>query len=100
LPAKVRANLRRLSPLAGNERLDAPVELVSGPHDKFFPVSESYAISRIAPDCRVTVTGALDHAKLSFSLQNLPAFLRIDGFVIRSLREARLRSDSDRVNQI
>ena len=89
LPTGVRADLSKLSPLAGNERLDAPVELVSGPHDKYFPVSESYAISRIAPDYHVTVTGALDHAKLSFSLRDLPAFLRLDGFVVRSLREAR-----------
>ena len=90
LPAGVRADLSKLSPLAGNERLDAPVELVSGPHDRYFPVSESYAISRIAPDHHVTVTGALDHAKLSLSLRDLPAFLRMDGFVVRSLREASL----------
>jgi len=86
----VRADLSKLSPLAGNERLDAPVELASGPHDRYFPVSESYAISRIAPDHHVTVTRALDHAKLSFSLRDLPAFLRMDGFVVRSLREAYL----------
>ena len=90
LPVGVRADLRELSPLAGDERLKAPVELVSGPRDKYFPVSESYALSRIAPDHRVTVTGALDHAKLSFSLQDLPAFLHMDGFVVRSLRDARL----------
>ncbi len=99
LPVGVHADLSKLSPLAGNELLDAPVELVSGPHDKYFPVSESYAISRIAPDHRVTVTGALDHAKLSFSLRDLPAFLRLDGFVVRSLREARLRSDPEPVDQ-
>ena len=90
LPAGVRADLNKLSPLAGNERLEAPVELVSGPHDKYFPVSESYAISRIAPDHHVTVTGALDHAKLSLSLRDLTAFLSMDGFVVRSLREASL----------
>jgi pimeloyl-ACP methyl ester carboxylesterase len=88
LPVGVRADLRALSPLAGDERLEAPVELASGPQDRYFPVSESYAISRIAPDHRVTVTGALDHARLSFSLRDLPAFLRMDGFVVRSLREA------------
>jgi pimeloyl-ACP methyl ester carboxylesterase len=93
LPAQVRADLRKLSPLAGAKGLDAPVELVSGPHDKYFPVSESYAISRIAPDCRLTVSGALDHAQPSFSLQDLPGFLRLDFFVVRSLREASLRSD-------
>ena len=99
LPAQVRADLSKLSPLAGAKRLEAPVELASGPHDKYFPISESYAISRIAPDCRVTVSGALDHAQPGFSLQHLPGFLRLDGFVIRSLREASLRSGSDPVDQ-
>jgi dienelactone hydrolase len=90
LPAGVRADLRELSPLAGDERLDAPVELVSGSQDRYFPVSESYAISRIAPDHRVTVTDTLDHAKLSFSLRDLPEFLEMNDFVVRSLREARI----------
>ena len=90
LPVGVRADLRELSPLAGDERLKAPVELVSGPRDRYFPVSESYAISRIAPDHRVTVTATLDHAKLSFSLRDLPEFLEMNGFIVRSLREARI----------
>ena len=100
LPVEVRADLRKLSPLAGDERLGAPVELVSGPRDRYFPVSESYAISRIAPDHRVTVTEALDHAELSFSLRNLPAFLRLNGFVVRSLREARLGPVAGQAEQI
>jgi pimeloyl-ACP methyl ester carboxylesterase len=99
LPTGVRADLKELSPLAGDERLDAPVELASSPRDRYFPVSESYAVSRIAPDHRVTVTGALDHAELSFALRDLPGFLRVDGFVVRSLREARLRSASEPVDQ-
>jgi pimeloyl-ACP methyl ester carboxylesterase len=89
LPDEVRGDLDRLSPLAGEGRIDAPVELVSGPRDKYFPISESYALARIAPDLRVTVSGALDHAELSFSLQDIPAFVRMDSFVVRSLREAR-----------
>jgi hypothetical protein len=36
----------------------------------------------------VTVSEALDHAELSFSIREIPAFLRMNGFVIRSLREA------------
>ena len=89
LPDEVRGDLDQLSPLAGKGRIDAPVELASGPWDKYFPVSESYALARIAPDLRVGVSGALDHAELSFSVQDVPAFLRMDGFVVRSLREAR-----------
>ena len=89
LPSEIRASMGRLSPLAGTERLEVPVELASSPQDKFFPISESHALARIAPTCRVTVTEALDHAELSFSVWDVPAFLRMDGFVVRSLHEAR-----------
>jgi len=47
----------------------------------------------------VTVTVALDHAELSFALRDLPGFLRMDGFVVRSLREARLRPASETGDQ-
>jgi pimeloyl-ACP methyl ester carboxylesterase len=94
LPEEVRGDLDELSPLAGEGHLDAPVELVSGPQDKYFPVSESYAVATIAPDHRVTVTEALDHSELSFSIQDIPAFLRMNGFAVRSLREASLREAS------
>jgi pimeloyl-ACP methyl ester carboxylesterase len=94
LPEEVREDLDELSPLAGAGRLDAPVELASGPQDRYFPVSESHAIARIASNHRVTVTEALDHAELSFSVQDLPAFLLMNGFVVRSLREARLAEEA------
>jgi pimeloyl-ACP methyl ester carboxylesterase len=89
LPEGVRMDLKELSPIAGGGRIEAPVELVSGPQDKYFPGSESYAILRIAPQGRVTVTNMLDHAELAFSLRELPEFLEMNGFVVRSLREAR-----------
>jgi pimeloyl-ACP methyl ester carboxylesterase len=96
LPGEVRADLEELSPLAGEGRIEVPVELVSGPQDRYFPVSESYAISRIAPEGRVTVTEALDHTALTFSLRSLPEFLEMNGFVVRSLREARLEPGGER----
>jgi pimeloyl-ACP methyl ester carboxylesterase len=89
LPEGVRADLRELSPLAGTGRIHVPVELATGPHDKYFPPSQSYRLERIAPEHRVTVTGALDHAKLEFSLGYIPAFATFDAFVVRSLRTAR-----------
>ncbi len=89
LPKRARADLEELSPLAGHERVDVPVELLSGPHDKYFPLSETYAIGGIAPRARITVSGALEHAELVPSSRDLPAFLRINGFVVRTLREAR-----------
>ena len=89
LPEGVRADLRELSPLAGEGRIGAPVEVATGPRDKYFPASESYRLKRIAPGRRVTVTRALDHAELDPSLGDAPAFAAFDGFVVRSLREAR-----------
>jgi pimeloyl-ACP methyl ester carboxylesterase len=87
LPSEIRERMERLSPLAGDERITAPVELASGPEDKYFPVSESFALGSIAADHRVTVTEAIDHSEFSFS--DTLAFARFDGFVVRSLREAR-----------
>ncbi len=89
LSERIRKDLTKLSPLAKDEQLAAPVELASGPQDKYFPVSESFALARIAPEHRVTVTEALDHAEPDPSLDDVRAFASLDGFVVRSLREAR-----------
>jgi pimeloyl-ACP methyl ester carboxylesterase len=89
LPEKSREDLEDLSPLAGNGRIRAPVDLATGPHDKYFPPSESYGLKSVAPQCQVTVTGALDHTKLNVSPGDIPAFAVFDGFVVRSLRAAR-----------
>jgi pimeloyl-ACP methyl ester carboxylesterase len=89
LPEKTRHDLEELSPLAGTERIRVPVELATGPHDKYFPPSQSYALERVAPQRRVTVTEALDHAKLDVSPGDIPAFATFDGFVVRSLQTAR-----------
>ena len=90
LPEGVRADLEALSPLAGEGRIRAPVEVATGPKDRYFPASESYELERIAPGRRVTVTRALDHARLDFSIGDAPAFAAFDAFVVRALREARL----------
>lgn len=95
LPPEVRVSMERLSPLAEDEQITVPVEIASGPQDKYFPVSESFALFRIAPDLRVTVTEALDHAVLDPSLEDIPDFVAFDGFVVRSLREARLTEAAD-----
>ena len=88
LPDEVRRDLEELSPLAGTEQISVPVELATGPRDKYFPPSQSYRLERIAPEIRVTVTGALDHARLDVSLGDIPAFATFDAFVVRSLRKA------------
>ncbi len=89
LPPETHVRMENLSPLAGGEQIAAPVELASGPRDKYFPISESFALGRIAPEHRVTVSEAIDPSEVSFSLRDIPAFIRLDGFVVRSLREAR-----------
>ena len=86
----MRQDLETFSPLAGTGRIRSPVEVATGPQDKYFPASESRALEDIAPDLRVTVTPAIDHAELEFSPGDLPAFLEFNAFVVRSLREARL----------
>jgi dienelactone hydrolase len=88
LPEEVRHDLGELSPLAGTGRIRVPVVLATGPQDRYFPASESYGLKRVAPQRRVTVTGALDHAELKFSFRDAPAFATFDAFVVRSLREA------------
>jgi pimeloyl-ACP methyl ester carboxylesterase len=87
LSPEIRAGMEELSPLAGDERISAPVELASGDRDKYFPVSESFAVGSIATEHRVTLSEAIDHSEVGFS--DIPAFTRLDGFVVRSLREAR-----------
>ena len=92
LPEGVRHDLGELSPLPGEGEIDVPVDLATGPHDKYFPPHESYELKRVAPERQVTVTKALDHAELNVSPGDIPAFLTFDGFVVRSLREARLKA--------
>ena len=89
MPGGVRRDLAELSPLSGEEKIGVPVELATGPRDAYFPPSESYALESVAPQRRVTVTPALDHAELDVSPEDIPAFLTFDGFVVRSLRTSR-----------
>ena len=74
----MRADLEAFSPLAGTERIAAPVEVATGPNDKYFPASESQNLDAIAPDLRVTVTPAIDHAELEVSPKDATAFAGFD----------------------
>lgn len=99
LPARTREQVRRLSPANGMERLVAPVEIVTAPRDTYFPVSEQEALARTSPEVRVTVTPALDHALPTLSIEDLPAFLELNGWIVRSLREARTSEARTRGDQ-
>jgi pimeloyl-ACP methyl ester carboxylesterase len=89
LPARLRNAVAALSPIRHAGRLQVPVELVSGPHDKYFPAAESRRLARAAPDVRVTVTSTLEHAVPQPSIDDVADLLRFDGFVVRYLRLAR-----------
>jgi pimeloyl-ACP methyl ester carboxylesterase len=88
LPTRQQAAIRALSPLDGADRLRMPVELVTAPHDKYFPPAESHALARAAPDVRVTTTSTLEHAVPKISLGDIADLGRFDGFMIRYLRLA------------
>ncbi len=87
LPATTRKAMERVSPAAGGEPIAAPVELLTAPHDKYFPVAE-LTTPRLSNRHRVTVTGALQHGDPAVSLAKLGDLLRLDAFVVRSLRSA------------
>jgi len=89
LPERARSDLEKLSPLAGEGSISAPVELATAPQDKYFPPSESFAAALLAADHDVTVTEALEHAEPGFEVRELPAFASLDAFVVRSLHQAR-----------
>jgi len=90
LPAGMRAELRRLSPLRGAHRLRAEVQLASAPHDKYFPLGESRTLARATRGpVELTVTRTLQHAVPEPSLRDVWDLLRFDGFVVRTLRAAR-----------
>jgi pimeloyl-ACP methyl ester carboxylesterase len=88
LPAGARADLERLSPLSKARALRAPVEIASAPHDKYFPVSESRELARVAPDVRITVTSTLAHAIPEPSPGALGDLARFDAFLVRVLHES------------
>jgi pimeloyl-ACP methyl ester carboxylesterase len=87
LPREMREGMAQISPADGRRRIDAPVELVSAPRDKYFPVEE-LTTPRLATRQRVTVTGALQHGDPAASLGKLGDLARLDGFAVRSLRAA------------
>jgi dienelactone hydrolase len=91
LSPALRASIERLSPISGADRLRAPIEIASAPHDKYFPLGETRALARAAVHAhvRLTVTSTLHHAIPSLSLSDIADLFRFDGWVVRSLQAAR-----------
>lgn len=96
LPAELRANLERLSPMAGAERLRVPVEFAVAPDDKYLPLSEAhaFALAAVSAPVRLTVTSTLEHAVPKLSLTDLLGLARFDGWTVRVLRAARASAGS------
>ncbi len=88
LSARQRAGIRRLSPLYRARFLRAPLELVTAPHDKYFPPDESRLLVRRAPRARLTVTTTLGHAVPRLSVDDLAGLLRLNGVIVRALHAA------------
>ncbi len=86
LSPRMREEIKTLSPANAANRIAAPVEIATAPRDRYFPVAESRKISDSVPDFRLTVTAAMNHAEPEPS--DIPAFLELNGFVVRSLEKA------------
>ena len=54
----LRLGIERLSPVRFADRLQAPVEILADPRDKYFPLEHTLALARASPLVRVTVTTA------------------------------------------
>jgi pimeloyl-ACP methyl ester carboxylesterase len=88
LPESVKTTVTSLSPVHGAARVLAPVEIVTAPRDKYFPVAEAEALVRAAPNARLTVTSLLAHATPRLTPRGLAEVGRLNGFFVRSLRAA------------
>jgi len=80
---------------AGEEPRLSSVRVAGNPSLVVRPAEEGpwpaiFLVNGTVPEGRkLTVTGALDHAKLNLSLEDIPAIVSFDAFVLRSLRTAR-----------
>jgi pimeloyl-ACP methyl ester carboxylesterase len=85
----LRAQLGRLSPLVTAVRVDVPVELLTAPNDKYFPVTESRALVTALPKATLTVTPASGrHVIPRPSLSHPIGLLQFNAFAVRALKSA------------
>jgi pimeloyl-ACP methyl ester carboxylesterase len=89
LPSRARRTIEELSPLTLADRLDAPVELLVDPADKYFPLEHARALARAVPTVRITTTGALAHTDTRFSIRRVPDALSVLEFGARTIGRAR-----------
>lgn len=86
LEPRMREESRALSPVYASP--DAPVELISAPRDRYFPVPQMRDLTAVEPGARLTVTPAVSHSEPIPSLGDIPELLNLNAFVVRSLKLA------------
>jgi alpha-beta hydrolase superfamily lysophospholipase len=91
LAPETRALVEELSPLAQVADVAVPVELVTSPSDRFFPVDEARALQRAGRNVRLTVTDGLEHVRPRLR----PGLVRVLRALDRTLRRASLEPDLD-----
>ncbi len=89
LPEEVKEQISRYSPLTRAHVLQAPIELAAAPDDPYIPIEQSEALIDAAGQGRLTVTDAFSHAVPVPSLTDPADVIHFNGWVVRSLREAR-----------
>jgi pimeloyl-ACP methyl ester carboxylesterase len=89
LSEALRAKIDRLSPIRWVERLQAPVELLVDPRDKYFPPEHARALERASPRVRVTLTHALAHADMRLSFRGAADAMQLIAFATRALETVR-----------
>ncbi len=85
LPEHVRVTVAALSPVRAAPGLRAPVEIVTAPRDRYFPVAESRALAAASPLVRLTVTSLLAHATPRLHPRYLAELGQLNGFFVRAL---------------
>jgi pimeloyl-ACP methyl ester carboxylesterase len=87
LPETIRTTVDALSPVCSATRIQAPVEIVTAPQDRYFPVAESLVLESV-PNIRVTVSSTLAHATPRIDPRALAGLVHLDRFFVRSLLAA------------
>jgi acetyl esterase/lipase len=88
LPGYIRVAVEELSPLRRAPEFHAPVEIVSAPRDRYFPLAESRALVAASAQVRLTVTSLLAHATPRLDPRYLVELGRLNGFFVRALASA------------
>lgn len=84
LAPATRALVEALSPAARIGDVEAPIELLADPDDRFFPLEESLALARAGRDARLTITPALTHVCPTLR----PDLVRVAAALDRALRHS------------